>query len=316
MTSTLRKLCALLLLISSLLTLLFIFKDQEKTTLNPTLRAQHGDSYIQLSQGITHYQLSGPTSGPLVVLVHGFSVPKFLWQPSIQDLVAAGQQVLAFDLYGRGLSDRPASDYCLDLYVQQLHELLVALELEQPFHLVGLSMGGPISVRYSHRYPQQVAALTLIAPLLETPSSGQVNALALPGLGEYLANVVMIPRLQNNLDSIVANPDAYPQWSEQFNRQTQYHGYRRAMLASVRYLAGKSFAEDYQQLAQHPIPTQLIWGTEDQTLPYQGHPAILALLPQAVLHTIPEVGHLPQYEAPASVSPLLIQHHQQAQDAH
>jgi len=45
--------------------------------------------------------------GPAVALVHGFSVPYYVWDPTAPELARAGFRVLRYDLYGRGYSDRP-----------------------------------------------------------------------------------------------------------------------------------------------------------------------------------------------------------------
>ncbi len=93
--------------------------------------------FVNLEDGVTHYELTGPADGPLVVLVHGFSVPFYVWDPTVAGLTAAGFQVLRYDLYGRGYSDRPETDYDLDLFVRQLSQLTEVVTLSKPFNLLG-----------------------------------------------------------------------------------------------------------------------------------------------------------------------------------
>jgi len=56
----------------------------ETEELNQAVRETVDGSFIPLSDGITHYELSGKTNGPPVVLVHGFSVPSFIFDPTFE----------------------------------------------------------------------------------------------------------------------------------------------------------------------------------------------------------------------------------------
>ncbi|NIO11123.1 MAG: alpha/beta fold hydrolase, partial [Deltaproteobacteria bacterium] len=61
-------------------------------------------------------------------------------------------------------SDRPDVPYDIDLYVNQLDDLLSGLSIKFPVALVGWSLGGMISVVYAARYPKIIDRLILIAP--------------------------------------------------------------------------------------------------------------------------------------------------------
>lgn len=51
----------------------------ETRSLTPELRDTLPGAFVRLPDGVTHYQLAGPEDAPVVVLVHGFSVPYFIW---------------------------------------------------------------------------------------------------------------------------------------------------------------------------------------------------------------------------------------------
>ena len=61
--------------------------------------------------------------------------------------------MLRFDLFGRGLSDRPDVAYTIDFFASQVDALTRKLELGEPFNLVGLSMGGPVTTRFTNLHP-------------------------------------------------------------------------------------------------------------------------------------------------------------------
>jgi len=117
-----------------------------------------------LSDEIVHYELSGSEDGPPVVLVNGFSVPYYLWDPTVPSLVHAGFRVLRYDIFGRGLSDRPDKTYDSDLFDRQMLELVSQQQISRPAHLIASSMGGPIAVTFAARHPERVGRIVLIGP--------------------------------------------------------------------------------------------------------------------------------------------------------
>lgn len=129
--------------------------------------------FAELSQGVTHFHLSGPKEGPLVVCVHGLTTPSFVWAPLTKGLVALGFRVLVYDLYGRGFSDRPNGVQDKVFFNQQLVDLLAHLDIDAPFHLIGYSMGGAIAAGFAATHPARVRRLVLLASagmtLSETP---------------------------------------------------------------------------------------------------------------------------------------------------
>ena len=120
----------------------YFILDPENKILDESEREKLGGSYINLSDGITHYRLSGPVDGKVVVLVHGGTVPMWTWNKQVEAFNDAGFRVLSYDKYGRGYSDRPNVTYDQELYKKQLLELVDELELTQKFDLIGLSVGG------------------------------------------------------------------------------------------------------------------------------------------------------------------------------
>lgn len=120
----------------------------ERLTLNPRTRKSLQGSFVDIPSGTTHFELSNPNGKDFVVLVHGFSTPYYTWDPMFKALTDSGFSVLRYDLLGRGYSDRPRTAYDLDLFVDQLSQLIDTLKLKKPFHFIGLSFGSWISTQY------------------------------------------------------------------------------------------------------------------------------------------------------------------------
>ena len=140
-------------------------RNAEWHALDDASRAGTTGAYVQLGEGRVHYEMAGPATAPPVLLVHGFSVPSYIYDPTFAALVAAGHRVIRFDLYGRGTSDRPRGNYDIRRFTSQIDELLTALKVQGPVDLVGLSMGGAVAAAYTVEQPGRVRRLVLIDPM-------------------------------------------------------------------------------------------------------------------------------------------------------
>ena len=305
-TSKLQKRIVSALTILVLVAAYFI-SDDEKLTLDPALRSALPGQFVALSNGVVHYELAGPEDGPVVVLVHGFSVPYYVWDPTFEALTETGFRALRFDLYGRGYSDRPDVEYNLDLFTGQLQGLLGALDIDEPVSLVGLSFGGPIVARFANAHPEQISSLILIDPQVAPVSTGEIFPMNLPGVGEYIMAVYMAPSmLPKSQSKDFYRPERFPDWETKYRLQMEYKGFKRAILSTIRNMVEMDTLAEYQALGQAGLPVTLLWGREDATVSASDIQLLRGAIPQAEFHPVDEAGHLPHYEQAKVVNPLLI----------
>lgn len=287
--------------------LLYLIMDKESKQLNEITRKELSGQFIQLPNGVVHYELSGEASKPIVVLVHGFSSPLYVFDPTLDFLLKNNFRVLRFDLFGRGFSDRiDDSDYGMDLYVAQLHDLLIALNIKEPINLLGLSMGGAIVTHFSNRYPDLINSLSLIAPLFHTPARPEVALVKTPGLGEYLGKVILVPKFINGAAETVFDTRSFPDWSDKFSLQTEYKGFSKALVQTARFLSGKSFKAEYEKLGSLGKPVLLVWGKQDKVLPFEDSNKVRSAVPSSQFYPIDQAGHLPHYEQAEKVNAVLL----------
>jgi pimeloyl-ACP methyl ester carboxylesterase len=281
--------------------------DQEKITLDDAVRTTLPGQFIKLPLGIVHYDLAGPQDAATIVLVHGFSVPDYIWDPTFAALTQAGFRVLRYDLYGRGFSDRPVGNYNLDLFDTQLEELLTTLNIHNPVDLVGLSMGGPIAARFAYLYPGQVRSLIFIDPEVAPVSTRMIFPLNIPIVGEYLMMVYVAPvELPKTQPDDFYRPERYPDWEAKYRVQEQYKGFRQAILSTIRAQPTMDSMAEYAAVGRQNLPALLIWGREDRTISSTDMKQLVKLIPGIDFEIIEEAGHIPQYERPEIVNPLLI----------
>ena len=97
-----------------------------------------------------------------IVFLHGGGLDNALlsWKEVIETM-ETHYDIYAIDLLGYGASDKPEIEYSIPMYVKLLHEVLGKLCIDKT-NLVGLSMGGGISIGFSLKYPHMIEKLTLI----------------------------------------------------------------------------------------------------------------------------------------------------------
>ena len=279
----------------------------ETKELNDDTRRLTGGSFVSLSDGVTHYELNNNTRENTVVLVHGFSVPYFIFDPTFHFLSQRGFRVLRYDLFGRGFSDRPNTNYNVDLFFRQLTELLDSLRLTRPVCLIGLSMGGPITATFTACYPNRVEKLVLIDPVGGQPIALPkiVNILTNPWIGKTVSSLISNGRIVNTIAADFFDQKLIEEFQDRYLVQMQFKGFRRAILSTIRNKMLASFVDTYRKVGALHKPVMLIWGRHDTTIPLTQSEDICAAIPNLEFHIIENCSHIPHYEKPEETNPLL-----------
>ena len=285
----------------------FPYLHETKELNEETRKEATSGAFVRLPDGVTHYELNGTRNTQQVVLIHGFSVPYFIFDPTFEFLAKSGFRVLRYDLFGRGLSDRPRVRYDIHLFVRQLKDLLDALNIVEQVHLVGLSMGGPISAAFVDQYPERIKSHILIDPAGAKPIAlSPILSLAkIPGLAELAFGLAGDESLLKGIASDFYDPALVEHFIDRYHPQMKIKGFKRAILSSLRNGMLDSFYEVYQRVGKLKKPTLLFWGREDTTVPFAHSELIRAAIPHAEFHIIENVGHIPHYEKPEEVNPIL-----------
>ena len=285
----------------------FSYRDETKE-LNELTRKEASGSFVQLPDGFTHYELSNPEAEETVVLAHGFSVPYFIYDPTFTFLTQSGFRVLRYDLFGRGFSDRPDTPYNIDLFVRQLGDLLDGLGFTHPVSLVGLSTGGPITAAFSARFPERVDKLVLIDPVGAKPFAlGRLlKVAATPYVGETVISLLGIGGMTKISSSEAAIRTYADQILPSYISQMKYKGFKRAILSTIRNNMLGSFLDVYERIGKMKKPVLLFWGRQDRAVPFKHSTILQTAMPNAQLYVIEHCGHIPHYEKPDEVNPILL----------
>lgn len=285
----------------------FSYRGETKD-LDERTRKEASGSFVQLSDGFTHYELSHPEAKETVVLVHGFSTPYFIYDPTFEFLTQSGFRVLRYDLYGRGFSDRPETPYNVDLFVRQLADLIAALQIAGPVSLVGLSMGGPITATFTLRFPERVNKLVWIDPAGARPVFPLLTTkiARIPGLGEAILNLIGTDGVAQNIAADIFDRSSIELFHDRYLIQMQYRGFKHAILSTVRSGMLGSFLDEYRQIGKMNKPVLLFWGRDDHTVPFEHSDILKQAIPQLKFHAVEGCGHIPHYEKAEEVNPILL----------
>ncbi len=298
---------AIILIVIITLLSIYVSANIEKKDLDDAARVQQGGSYVKLPDGVTHYELSGPETGQVVVLVHGATIPMYVWDAQAQALSQAGFRVLRYDMFGKGYSDRPEADYSQAFYRKQLFDLLNTLKITQPVDLVGLSMGGGTVIDFTANYPDLVKDIVLIAPLINSiKNDTNIKLLRPPVWGEFLMRLVATKSLADRAAQLMQKSPQAAEYAKLFKEQTQYKGFERATLAMFRSDANADYTADYLTVGKQGKKAMLIWGTRDGDITPQMVKDIRAALPGVNYQELEAVGHDPQVEVPDKINGLVI----------
>lgn len=236
-----------------------------------------------------HYITQG--TGQPVILIHGVAASSAGWSALLPSLVEAGLHVFAPDLPGHGdshKSNQPDHYHIREIFLA-FEGWIKSLSLDQPFLLVGHSLGGHLSLCYSLAHPDRVSAMALIDPFFSpkqlTPA---VHWLARrPALG-----VKALRKVSENMARASTYLDM--PFSGAFPPSVRTQIARDLTRAAPEILHVLPTINDLTPLlSQIQPPTLVIYGDHDMTLRPASFPHLARILPHAYLRKIKGAGHTP-----------------------
>ena len=268
------------------------------------LELPSGAAFVRLSEGFTYYRRANEEPCTTAdVLVHGFSVPSYIWDPTYDFLVSKGRCVVTLDLYGRGFSDNPDVAYTDQLFATQVLELLDHLKIEKAT-LLGLSNGGRVVSQVAGLAPERVDQLIYVA----SSGFGDVSRAADPEVSQEEIDelIARYPELPAGQLSDFKDPTNFQDWDDKYAELLVHRGFARALISTRKNHDSRELDGIHAALAASDIRVTTIWGDSDTVVVYAGFAEKLGrLLPKRVEHFVPESGHLPHMENRPFVEALL-----------
>ncbi len=239
-------------------------------------------SFIEVDGCKVNLRRSG--SGEPLLFLHGASgAPAIM--PFMEKL-AARFEVLVPEHPGYGLSGEPE-------WLENIHDVayfyldfLRALDLKN-LTLVGNSMGGWIAMEIAVRDSSRIKSLVLVSPAGIAAPRAQPADIFLMAPEELVRNLFCDQRLAEARLAEPVTPESIDIGLK--NRHTT------ARLAWEPRLHDPHLAKWLHRI---DVPVKIVWGREDRILPVRIADELKRLMPEAQVHILDDVGHLPHAEKP------------------
>ena len=274
--------------------------------------------YADLGDMRLHYVEAG--EGPLVLLLHGFPQFWYEWRHQIPALVEAGFRVVAPDMRGYNLSDKPpgVGAYRVQVLARDVERLILACG-EQTAAVVGHDWGAIVAWFAAMRYPERVGRLAILnvphpARFLDGLLSPQqllrssyVFFFQIPWLPEEVIRAGNFTLLRSVLRRDPVRPGALT--AEDIERYTEAMARPGVLTATLNY---------YRALLRYPRGTQallekieapvlVIWGEKDRALSrWLADPPLLWVPNLMRVERLPEASHWVAEDRPREVNALLL----------
>lgn len=275
------------------------------------------DRYADLGDVRLHYVEAG--EGPLVVLLHGFPQFHHMWRHQIPALVEAGFRVVAPDMRGYNLSDKPdgIEHYRIEELVRDVEQLIVERG-EERASVIGHDWGAIVAWFVAMQHPGLVEKLGI----LNVPHPARfLTGLMMPGqlLRSFYVFLFQVPRIPEKLLSAggfavlragfrrdPARPGAIS--AQDVERYVEALSRPGALTAAINYYRAlfRNPSGTRGLLGEIEAPTLVIWGEGDAFLSRKlAEPGPL-WVPNLRVERLPDASHWVAEDRPEKVNALLL----------
>ncbi len=266
--------------------------------------APYDVSFVTLHGHRRAYVRTG--TGPVLLLLHGLGCDHTTWAPVIEKL-ARHHTVIAPDLLGHGLSDKPRADYSVGGYANGMRDLLTVLGIDK-VTVVGHSFGGGVAMQFAYQFPERTERVVLVSSGGLGPEvTPAIKAITTPGFHQAMGLVTLpvvrqvtttamrtlartgLPHTRD-LDEMAAIVDT-------FKDPAARSAVRHVVRAVVDWRGQIVTMTDRAYLTS-AMPLCLIWGDDDSVIPPGHLDNAAALAPDVRAVMLPNCGHFPQKDHP------------------
>ncbi|MEM7425712.1 MAG: alpha/beta fold hydrolase [Pseudomonadota bacterium] len=237
----------------------------------------------------------GATNGTPLVLVHGYTGDNQSWR-LISPMLDAKRPVIMPDLPSHGISPLWVPD-SFDAFVEEIASNLEE-QVPAPFHLVGHSLGGAVAFALSKRMRAAIKSLTAVAPAGLGPEVDD-NFIA------HYPSATEPDEIRRWMQHIVGKgfelPEAMPHLVAE-KRQDPERIKAQVEIGRILLPDGVQSVSVAREMEAVDVPCKIIWGKQDTLIPWEH---ALSAPASVGLHLMPEVGHMPNVEAPGLLARLI-----------
>lgn len=257
------------------------------------------DKFARVNNINLHY-LDFPGGEPPLVLLPGLTANAHMFDGLIEAGLSPRFRVLAIDMRGRGLSDKPSSGYSMNEHAADVIALLDELGLQEVV-LCGHSFGGLMGYYMGAQYPQRISKLIIMdaSILMITERTRQMIKASLdrleqtmPSMEAYIEAMKKLPYLDGKWDDAL---ESYYSSDVQVNEDSTVRPL--ATPGAIGETIDQEFTEPWEEyVAAIEQPTLLV----NATGPF-GPPGTPALMPyEMAQETAASLAHCKYVQVPGN----------------
>lgn len=255
---------------------------------------------VELPTGVRlYYQDPNPQGGPPVLLLHGLGATADSWTFQFPALIQAGMRPIAPDMRGFGRSSYPGS-WTMQEVVNDLTGLLDRLEVSSA-HIVGISLGGAVTLAFGLMQPARTRSLTLVNTFARLRPRQARN------YPYFLLRFLLVWLLKPEIQARMVARRIFPRPEQEDLRQALImqvaHANPKAYRAAMWHLARFNV---YPHLGKIRVPTLVVTGGRDTTVVPEVQQELVEGIPGARHEVFPESGHGVTAEEPEAFNRLLV----------
>lgn len=258
-------------------------------------------------------RVAGPGDGPWLTLLHGYPTCSWDWS-QVADGLATERRLLMFDFLGFGDSDKPAGhSYSIHEQADLTEAIWRRHGIERTalvVHDYAVSVGQELLARRADgRLEVEIERIAFLNGGLypDLHRALLVQKLLLhPRTGPLLAARINERGFVRGLKRVFATPPSDDELHEHWLAISRHDGHR-IQHRLIRYIEDRRANETRWTgaLESTDVPRRFVWGMLDPVSGAHMAERIVERMPAGELHTLPDVGHYPQLEAPHRAGVLL-----------
>lgn len=254
-----------------------------------------------------------PGHKPSILMLHGFSAHKDMWLTLVKFL-PKNLHLVCVDMPGHeGTTRSSLDDLSIDGQVKRIHQFVECLKLnKKPFHLVGTSMGGNVAGVYAAYYPSDICSLSLVCPAgLQYSTDNQfIQRLKELQNSAAIEKIPLIPSTPEEMSEMLQLCSyvrfKVPQQILQglVDVRIPHNSFYRKLFLEI--ASEKSRYSLHQNMDKIKVPTQIIWGKQDQVLDVSGADMLAKAIANCQVELLENCGHSVVMERPRKTAKLIV----------
>lgn len=220
-----------------------------------------------------HVDDFGGTGRP-IVLIHGWPLSGESWKNQVPALIDAGYRVITYDRRGFGRSDKPKTGYDYDTLTEDLHTLVEELDLHD-VTLIGFSMGGGEVARWFGKYgPERLHSVVFasaVPPYLLNTDDNPDGPLPKKQAAEMTAQLTAGQEaFYDDFTTQFYSVDGVLKVTEVERQEAIDLAEQSSKVAALQAMASFANTDFRDDLTKVTVPTLVIHGDSDATVPFEG----------------------------------------------